>query len=86
MMVVITSQGRCSVFAIQFLWQFPHFWAIGFLSFDQYKTAGYKLLPQDGDVIDRRLGMQALIYTCMILPVLFIGLSSQLLSCMVRLE
>jgi len=76
---VITSQALF-LFAVQFLWQFPHFWAIGFLSFDQYKTAGYKLLPQDGDAIDRRLGKQALIYTCMILPVLFIGFSSQLLS------
>ena len=34
-----------SLFAIQFMWQFPHFWAIGWLSFDDYKKAGYKLLP-----------------------------------------
>jgi hypothetical protein len=46
------------------------------LSFDQYKNAGYKLLPQDGDGIDRRLGKQALIYTCMILPVLLIDIVS----------
>jgi|WetSurMetagenome_2_1015567.scaffolds.fasta_scaffold290672_1 heme o synthase len=76
---VITSQALF-LFAIQFLWQFPHFWAIGFLSFDQYRNAGYKLLPEEGDGIDRRLGRQALIYTCMILPVVMIGFSSQLLS------
>ncbi len=35
------------LFAIQFLWQFPHFWAIGWLGFDDYKKAGYKLLPRD---------------------------------------
>jgi protoheme IX farnesyltransferase len=76
---VITSQALF-LFAIQFLWQFPHFWAIGFLSFDQYKTAGYKLLPEDGEVIDKRLGRQALIYTCMLLPVLLIGYTNQLVS------
>jgi len=76
---IITSQALF-LFAIQFLWQFPHFWAIGFLSFDQYKNAGYKLLPEDGDVIDRRLGRQALIYTCMIIPVILIGYGNQLIS------
>ena len=76
---VITSQALF-LFAIQFLWQFPHFWSIGFLSFDQYKTAGYKLLPEDGDTIDRRLGRQALIYTCMLLPLIAIGFSNQMVS------
>lgn len=33
------------LFAFQFLWQFPHFWAIAWLAFDDYKKAGYKLLP-----------------------------------------
>ena len=32
------------LFAIQFLWQFPHFWAIGYLGFEDYKKAGYKLV------------------------------------------
>jgi len=76
---VITSQALF-LFAIQFIWQFPHFWAIGFLSFDQYQNAGYKLLPEDGESIDRKLGRQALIYTCMLLPVIVIGFASQLLS------
>lgn len=76
---VMTTQALF-LFAIQFLWQFPHFWAIGFLSFDQYKNAGYKLLPVDNDMIDQRLGKQALIYTCMLIPVLLIGYMSQLIS------
>jgi protoheme IX farnesyltransferase len=33
------------LFAIQFLWQFPHFWAIAWVSFDDYKAGGFSLLP-----------------------------------------
>lgn len=33
------------LFGIQFLWQYPHFWAIGFLSFDEYKKAEYNFIP-----------------------------------------
>lgn len=33
------------LFMIQFFWQFPHFWAIGWLGYDEYKKAGYNLLP-----------------------------------------
>ncbi|MEY3693199.1 MAG: heme o synthase [Schleiferiaceae bacterium] len=33
------------LFAYQFVWQFPHFWAIAWLSFDDYAKAGYYLLP-----------------------------------------
>jgi heme O synthase-like polyprenyltransferase len=39
---------RCTLkhclFINQFLWQFPHFWSIGFLGFDDYNKAGYKLV------------------------------------------
>jgi protoheme IX farnesyltransferase len=68
------------VFAIQFLWQFPHFWSIGFLSYDQYRHAGYKLLPEENGAIDRRLGTQAFIYALMLLPVLIIGFWSGLMT------
>ena len=33
------------IFGIQFIWQFPHFWAIAWVSDDDYKNAGFKLLP-----------------------------------------
>lgn len=33
------------LFLIQFFWQFPHFWAIGWLQFDEYKKAGFNLMP-----------------------------------------
>ncbi len=33
------------LFMIQFFWQFPHFWAIGWVSHEDYKNAGFKMLP-----------------------------------------
>jgi protoheme IX farnesyltransferase len=59
-----------TLFALQFLWQFPHFWAIGFLSFDEYRKAGFKLIPtmQNGQ-IHNRLGWHTLVYATLLLPV-----------------
>ncbi len=34
-----------TLFMIQFFWQFPHFWAIGWFLFDDYKKAGFFMLP-----------------------------------------
>jgi heme o synthase len=67
---VLTILG-VSLFAIQFIWQFPHFWSIGFLAYEDYKNAGYKLMPEDknGDV-DRSVGFYSLTYAILILPVL----------------
>ena len=36
------------IFSIQFIWQFPHFWAIAWVCDDDYKKAGFKLLPNNG--------------------------------------
>jgi len=69
---VITS-AALFLFAIQFIWQFPHFWSIGFLSYDQYRIAGYKLLPEEDGQIDTRLGTQALVYTGLLFPVILVG-------------
>ena len=33
------------LFLIQFFWQFPHFWAIAWVADDDYKRAGFRLLP-----------------------------------------
>ena len=33
------------LFMIQFFWQFPHFWAIGWMVDEDYKNAGFKMLP-----------------------------------------
>jgi len=75
---IITSESLF-VFAIQFIWQFPHFWAIGFLSYKQYRNAGYKLLPEEDGNIDRRLGLQTLVYTTLLIPVILVGFLSGLL-------
>ena len=60
-------QGEITVlaiglFAIQFLWQFPHFWSIGYLAFDDYQNAGYRLLPERNGEIDRNLGLYSAVY------------------------
>jgi protoheme IX farnesyltransferase len=34
-----------TLFMIQFFWQFPHFWAIGWFLFDDYKKGGFAMLP-----------------------------------------
>ncbi len=54
------------LFAIQFLWQFPHFWAIGWIGFDDYQKAGYKLLPT-ADGKGKRTAFQIIVYTLFLL-------------------
>ncbi len=64
----ISMMAIC-LFVIQFLWQFPHFWSIGFLGFEDYNKAGYKLLPVVNGTIDRNLGLSAMFYAGLIIPV-----------------
>ena len=63
-----------TLFGIQFLWQFPHFWAIGWLSFEDYKKAGYKLLPinEEGN-IDQNIGLYSGMYALLLIPVCYFG-------------
>lgn len=58
-----------SLFAIQFLWQFPHFWSIGYLGFEDYQKAGYKLMPSNNGKPDPSVGWQAFLYALFLLPV-----------------
>lgn len=55
------------IFAIQFIWQFPHFWAIAWLAFDDYKKVGIKLLPSSGEK-NFRTAVQIMIYTLFLIP------------------
>ena len=55
------------IFGIQFIWQFPHFWAIAWLADDDYKKAGFKLLPAKGKK-DMRTAINIMIYTLFLLP------------------
>ena len=58
--------GAWLLFSIQFLWQFPHFWAIAWVLDDDYKKAGFKMLPSGKR--DRDSARQALLYTISLLP------------------
>ena len=55
------------IFGIQFIWQFPHFWAIAWLAFDDYKKAGIKLLPVGGER-NFKAATQIMIYTLFLIP------------------
>ena len=55
------------IFGIQFIWQFPHFWAIAWVADDDYKKAGFKLLPSGGGK-DLNTAMQIMIYTMFLIP------------------
>lgn len=49
------------LFLIQFFWQFPHFWAIAWLQFDEYKKAGFNLMPMGEK--DKKAVLQIILYT-----------------------
>lgn len=50
-----------TLFMMQFFWQFPHFWAIGWFLFDDYKKAGIFMLPTGKQ--DKGTAIQIILYT-----------------------
>ena len=54
------------LFAIQFVWQFPHFWAIAWVMHDDYQKAGFHLLPSK-EGRDKASAFQVVIYTLFLL-------------------
>ncbi|KOS07679.1 protoheme IX farnesyltransferase [Flavobacterium akiainvivens] len=50
-----------TLFLIQFFWQFPHFWAIGWFLFDDYKKGGFFMLPTGKK--DKKTAIQIILYT-----------------------
>lgn len=56
------------LFAIQFMWQFPHFWAIAWHSNDDYNKAGFRMLPSAQGKTNYS-AFVILLYTFMLLPV-----------------
>ncbi|MEO6904240.1 MAG: heme o synthase [Bacteroidia bacterium] len=60
--------GAWVLFVGQFMWQFPHFWAIAWVLDDDYKKAGFQMLPSLGGR-DKRSGFQILLYTLFLLPI-----------------
>ena len=56
------------IFGIQFIWQFPHFWAIAWVADEDYQKAGFKLLPNNGKK-DLNTAFQIMIYTLFLIPI-----------------
>lgn len=67
------------LFSMQFLWQFPHFWAIGWLGAEEYEKAGFKLYPMTKDR-NQYTALQAILYIIALIGVtllpVFAGWSS----------
>ena len=60
--------GGWILFALQFFWQFPHFWAIAWVSHEDYSKAGFKLLPDVGGPT-KYAAVQAILYSVLLIPI-----------------
>lgn len=56
------------MFSVQFIWQFPHFWAIAWRVHEDYLKAGFKMLPSAGGR-DKGTAFQIVVYTIGLIPV-----------------
>jgi heme o synthase len=59
--------GGWILFGIQFLWQFPHFWAIAWIAHKDYSTAGFKLLPTEKGPT-KFTAIQTIVYALLLIP------------------
>ena len=62
------SAGGWVLFGIQFLWQFPHFWAIAWVAHNDYTKAGFKLLPAKSGPT-KFTAVQTVMYSVLMIPV-----------------
>jgi protoheme IX farnesyltransferase len=62
------NYGGYILFAIQFLWQFPHFWAIAWVAHKDYSKAGFKLLPSEKGPT-KFTAMQTVMYSTLMVPI-----------------
>src|SRR5205085_4871981 len=62
------SAGGWALFSIQFLWQFPHFWAIAWVAHKDYVRAGFRLLPGDKGPA-KFTALQTIMYSTLMIPV-----------------
>jgi protoheme IX farnesyltransferase len=60
--------GGWILFAIQFIWQFPHFWAIAWVAHKDYTKAGFKLLPGQNEPT-KTTALQAIGYSLLMIPI-----------------
>ena len=66
-----SNAGGYALFLIQFLWQFPHFWAIAWVSHTDYSKVGFKLLPADKGPT-KFTALQAVMYAVLMIPIGFL--------------
>lgn len=71
--------GGLILFVIQFLWQFPHFWAIAWLLDEDYQRAGFKMLPSTLGKTSFS-ALMILIYTLSLIPVAVFPVQAGLIS------
>ena len=62
------AMGGWILFGIQFLWQFPHFWAIAWVAHQDYSKVGFKLLPADKGPT-KFTALQGIMYSVLMIPV-----------------
>jgi protoheme IX farnesyltransferase len=68
----ISSLGL-TLFVMQFFWQLPHFYAIGYLGYPDYKKAGFKLVAEkNGEVDSAKLGRDAWVASIILVPLSFV--------------
>ena len=60
--------GGWVLFILQFLWQFPHFWAICWIAYKDYSAAGFKLLPSEKGPT-KFTALQTVIYSLLLIPI-----------------
>ncbi len=60
--------GGWIIFAIQFIWQFPHFWAIAWVAHKDYSKAGFRLLPSEKGPT-KFTAVQTIMYSTLMLPI-----------------
>lgn len=59
--------GGWVLFLIQFFWQFPHYWAIGWVGYDEYKKAGISMLPSQ-ERSSKFTAIQCMFYSIILVP------------------
>ena len=61
------------LFSIQFLWQFPHFWAVAWLADDDYKRAGFFMLPSQNGEKNSTTGFLSFVFCVLLIINAVIG-------------
>jgi protoheme IX farnesyltransferase len=73
----VAAQGELTalaivLFGLQFMWQFPHFWAIAWVGHEDYTNAGFRLLPSKYGEKDANTGLQSFLFALMLIGVALI--------------